>query len=109
PDLSKFAAFTYRMREMFLSYRPSGMAMLPPNSCHGGVDGVTFLRTLEFFIQCFHVTQYQTAKALLFSQIHKYVATDVCRCLASAVRGKLLTARTLLQMDRVADSFGELL
>ncbi|CAD7965467.1 unnamed protein product [Amoebophrya sp. A120] len=109
PDLKKIAcSFYYRMREVFLDFRPSNV-QLQPNVVHTGTDGLTFLKQLEFNIQTLHLTQYHTAKALLFTQLHKYVANDVLRSLEFSVTSKLLQARTLLLTDKISDCYYELL
>jgi len=106
-DTLKLTSLKYRLREVFLGYQPAS-SLLPPNSCHGGVDGKTFLEMLEFSMKALHVTRYQVSNALVLGQVHRYVSTDVCRHLSRSVRGKLYTARTLLLMDEYGGAFQEL-
>ena len=106
-DTMGLVSLRYRMREIFLGYRPS-KEILSPNACHGGVDPTQFLGALEFFIKTLQQAKFQVAQTLALAQIHRHVAVDVCRSLEKAVYGKLLLARSLLLLDELGHCFFEL-
>jgi len=91
-----FSPNKYRMREIFFGLRESSL-LLPPSSVYGGLDGSTFLSLLAFFHNSLITADYQPARCLPICSLYTYIATDICRNVVLAVKGRLMMARALLR------------
>lgn len=99
-----FAPCRHRLREIFFGMRETRM-LLPPNSVHGGLDGMTFLGAIAFFQNTLTALDYQPARCLPLCSVHNYVATDVCRNLALSIKGRLMAVKALIKCRLLTDAW----
>ncbi|CAE7632541.1 Mpped1 [Symbiodinium pilosum] len=104
PRRDQFALGRHRLREIFFGLRETRM-ILPPSSVHGGVDGANFLGALSFFQNTLLVTEYQPARCLPVCMLYDYVATDVCRNLTLAIKGRLMAAHSLIRCRSLTEAW----
>ncbi|CAE7214873.1 obg [Symbiodinium natans] len=104
PRRDQFALGRHRLREIFFGLRETRM-ILSPSSVHGGVDGANFLGALGFFQNTLLVTDYQPSRCLPICMLYNYVATDVCRNLALAVKGRLMAVHSLIRCCSLTEAW----
>jgi len=104
PRRDQYALGRHRLREIFFGLRETRM-ILPPSSVHGGVDGANFLGALDFFQNTLLVADYQPARCLPVCTLYNYLATDVFRNMALAIKGRLMAAQALIRCCSLTEAW----